>query len=110
MDVTHHGTPQTATAAPTTELNNTQLVLAFESFLRYLAQCDGGKVDKAFLARFMHMVSGKPYSKLQNSGLYRQLQRLSELLKKNKRNIKELHQHFADFGLSELSKMLTNSD
>ncbi len=102
----HHVVPQATT--PTTGMNNAQLALAYHCFSCHKAH-KGGAVDKAFVARFMHMVTGKQYTKLNNSDLYLQLRRLPALLK-NKKNIQELLQLFEAFGLQELSKILTDND
>lgn len=111
VDVSHHIDAQTTTpspAAPTFELSNSQLVLAFDCFLRYISQQQGGELDKTTLARFMHMTSAKLYSSVHNSDLYYQLRRLPKLLGKNTKDKQRLYQYFEAFELPELSRVLAS--
>ncbi|MEL6607243.1 MAG: hypothetical protein AAFP88_03270 [Bacteroidota bacterium] len=64
-----------STAPP---LTNTQLALAFQFFLQHSQSEAEKNGDSATLARFIHFVTGRRYSKLHNSALYKKLLELTD--------------------------------
>ena len=78
--------PETATSPP---LTLSHLALACYYVLTSWGIQPRVKLDIAHVARFMHLVTSKPYTRIQNSEFYKKLQRVPQL-KSNKELIKDL--------------------
>jgi hypothetical protein len=79
--------PSVATAG--LSLSNSQLVLAFHYVLLSWGVQPRITIDIAPIARFMHLVSGKPYKRIHTSEFYKKLQRVPNF-KNDKELIKDL--------------------
>lgn len=66
----HHQSPTSPT------LTNSQLALAFHYVLKSLGLYARVNIDIASIARFIHAVTGKTYTRIHNSEFYKKLQRV----------------------------------
>jgi len=90
---------------PTSSLTNAQLVMAFQYFLKLLKNQQHATLDQATSARFIHMFSGRVYTLLHNSDIYRKL-RLPHDMPAARKDLQQLIAQCHDFELQELVQLI----
>jgi hypothetical protein len=86
---THQSKTSSLGSPPKQELTNSQLVLACYYVLLSWGIHPRGNIDMAPIARFMHLITGRPYKHVHSSEFYKKLKRTPNL-KTGKGLIKDL--------------------
>lgn len=92
------------------EYTNSQLVLIFYYFFKYLGIEPRKDVDIAPIAKFLHLITGKKFSNTQNSDTYKKLLKVpNHITDKNlKTDLIHIKKLFQKVELNEIVKMIDN--
>lgn len=93
---------------PATTLTNSQVALSLYYMLRANGQELRGAVDLADIARYMHLLTGKKYTNIHNSSLYKRLQTVPESkgTQSMLKDLQLLHELFVQVELDEVAQLL----
>ncbi len=93
---------------PVTTLTNSQVALSLYFMLRANGQELRGAVDLADIARYMHLLTGKKYTSIHNSSLYKRLQTVPESkgTQSMRKDLQLLHALFTQVELDEVAQLI----